>query len=91
MFYIFRNDLATAIDDNTANPARHRGSWRYRCSRRRLVDIFADFLDFCRFAACGQIKKHRKPVVLGALHLVDDTGLEPVTLRTSSGCSYQLS
>ena len=23
--------------------------------------------------------------------LVDDTGLEPVTLRTSSGCSYQLS
>ena len=23
--------------------------------------------------------------------MVDDTGLEPVTLRTSSGCSYQLS
>ena len=23
--------------------------------------------------------------------LVDDTGLEPVTSRTSSGCSYQLS
>ena len=23
--------------------------------------------------------------------VVDDTGLEPVTLRTSSGCSYQLS
>ena len=45
------------------------------------------FWIFCRFAVCGQIKKHRKPVVLGALHLVDDTGLEPVTLRTSSGCS----
>ena len=26
-----------------------------------------------------------------AAFLVDDTGLEPVTLRTSSGCSYQLS
>ncbi len=25
------------------------------------------------------------------IYMVDDTGLEPVTLRTSSGCSYQLS
>ena len=29
--------------------------------------------------------------VRSGMFLVDDTGLEPVTLRTSSGCSYQLS
>ena len=28
---------------------------------------------------------------LQGIDLVDDTGLEPVTSRTSSGCSYQLS
>lgn len=38
--------------------------------------------------------KRKKPGNLNGLpgfSLVDDTGLEPVTLRTSSGCSYQLS
>ena len=34
-----------------------------------------------------KIKKHREK----RCFLVDDTGLEPVTSRTSSGCSYQLS
>ena len=29
--------------------------------------------------------------IRSGMFLVDDTGLEPVTLRTSSGCSYQLS
>ena len=36
------------------------------------------------------IKKTYRSVRSG-MFLVDDTGLEPVTLRTSSGCSYQLS
>ena len=27
----------------------------------------------------------------GFLHMVDDIGLEPMTFRTSSGCSSQLS
>ena len=30
-------------------------------------------------------------MLFGGIFMVDDTGLEPVTLRTSSGCSYQLS
>lgn len=43
----------------------------------------------------SQVRTHKKKKtgnesVPGKL-LVDDTGLEPVTLRTSSGCSYQLS
>ena len=36
-----------------------------------------------------QYKTYRS--VRSGMFLVDDTGLEPVTLRTSSGCSYQLS
>ena len=43
---------------------------------------------------CGRAAKRKKPGNLNGLpgfSLVDDTGLEPVTLRTSSGCSYQLS
>lgn len=42
----------------------------------------------------GRAAKRKKPGNLNGLPgfpLVDDTGLEPVTLRTSSGCSYQLS
>ena len=35
-------------------------------------------------------EKRSKTIGFGAF-LVDDTGLEPVTSRTSSGCSYQLS
>ena len=36
-------------------------------------------------------KKSLETVMVSRLFLVDDTGLEPVTSRTSSGCSYQLS
>ena len=42
------------------------------------------------FAPGGRIKKKPTAISYGG-PLVDDTGLEPVTLRTSSGCSYQLS
>ena len=69
MFYIFRNDLATAIDDNTANPARHRGSWRYRCSRRRLVDIFVDFLDFLPFCCLRTNKKSTENLLSSVLFI----------------------
>ena len=54
----------------------------------RFADLFADILSLPPvFPPADKIKKHRKPLFFGAFHLVDDTGLEPVTLRTSSGCS----
>ena len=37
------------------------------------------------------IEKPLRSLDLKGFSLVDDTGLEPVTSRTSSGCSYQLS
>ena len=36
-------------------------------------------------------KKIRLKTTVSDGSVVDDTGLEPVTSRTSSGCSYQLS
>ena len=36
-------------------------------------------------------EKPLEPLRFKGFRLVDDTGLEPVTSRTSSGCSYQLS
>ena len=36
-------------------------------------------------------KKKRPPIGVVFLFLVDDIGLEPMTFRTSSGCSSQLS
>ena len=63
-----------------------------------IISVFVRNL--CGF--CADSKIHRKQKVQkntknrrilsdSAVFMVDDTGLEPVTLRTSSGCSYQLS
>lgn len=44
-----------------------------------------------QYGRSAKRKKPGNPNGLPGFPLVDDTGLEPVTLRTSSGCSYQLS
>ena len=47
--------------------------------------------DFGRAASFSGSKNPLKPLGFQGVALVDDTGFEPVTFRTSSGCSSQLS
>ena len=49
------------------------------------------FLFFRIFIHFLGIKIPRRPVKDSGVSMVDDIGLEPMTFRTSSGCSSQLS
>ena len=59
-------------------------------SCRTVVNTYFGETKKLNFYCCKMPKNKKKPLVFTS-GLVDDIGLEPMTFRTSSGCSSQLS
>ena len=60
----------------------------------RFVDLFVDLTTFLFFKDSKKFPKAKKNTEnqrFRCFNMVDDIGLEPMTFRTSSGCSSQLS
>ena len=88
------NEILWAFDDGKGNCKGKNGFTVCNMEKPRILQFYCFVHYFRYFAIIIRELKRKDPDFFrnqDLQNLVDDIGLEPMTFRTSSGCSSQLS